>query len=363
MPDIARTGHPQHTRGVGDGHSAALASRITPSGGSADRFRLRGSTATGLIVIASRVASTAWPPGIPWNQCPPSDTPGGHVMTPTRRRCSGISLDPDELRYATAPAAPPTKATASKSKRRHNRRPHERRHLPSRPRHRHRRQEGDRRSRRAGGRGVRRRGKGQDRHHTPRAPQRSGRRRSPIRARHRRHRRNRKHHRLHRADGAIDPRLVPFVGLTATLVVVWMLALAWSGSRDPTTIGYAPRGSRWTMTRTPGSMPAKPTATNPATSAPPDRVERALRRGGVFAPPAGSSRDSATVVALERPGRSHRLPCGDSRTRWRISDRPESANGNGTRFPVAPPRKWVAVPGFPPPGQPITPARIAIAVN
>ncbi len=40
------------------------------------------------------------------------------------------------------------------------------------------------------------------------------------------------------ADGAIDPRLVPFVGLTATLVIVWMLALAWSGSRDPTTIGY-----------------------------------------------------------------------------------------------------------------------------
>ena len=40
------------------------------------------------------------------------------------------------------------------------------------------------------------------------------------------------------ADGAIDRNLVPFVALTATLVIVWMLALTWSGSRDPTTIGY-----------------------------------------------------------------------------------------------------------------------------
>src|SRR5664279_4143912 len=40
------------------------------------------------------------------------------------------------------------------------------------------------------------------------------------------------------ADGAIDRNLAPFVALTATLVIVWMLALAWSGSRDPTTIGY-----------------------------------------------------------------------------------------------------------------------------
>ena len=39
-------------------------------------------------------------------------------------------------------------------------------------------------------------------------------------------------------DGAIDRNLVPFVALTAVLVIVWMLALAWSGSRDPTTIGY-----------------------------------------------------------------------------------------------------------------------------
>src|SRR5664279_3367373 len=40
------------------------------------------------------------------------------------------------------------------------------------------------------------------------------------------------------ADGAIDRSLVPLVALTATLVIVWMLALTWSGSRDPTTIGY-----------------------------------------------------------------------------------------------------------------------------
>ena len=31
---------------------------------------------------------------------------------------------------------------------------------------------------------------------------------------------------------------MPFVALTAVIVIVWMLALAWSGSRDPTTIGY-----------------------------------------------------------------------------------------------------------------------------
>ena len=37
-------------------------------------------------------------------------------MTPTRRRCSGISLDPDELRYATAAAAPPDTAGRSKAK-------------------------------------------------------------------------------------------------------------------------------------------------------------------------------------------------------------------------------------------------------
>src|SRR5664279_879320 len=40
------------------------------------------------------------------------------------------------------------------------------------------------------------------------------------------------------ADGAIDRSLVPLVALTATLVIVWMLALTWFGSRDPTTIGY-----------------------------------------------------------------------------------------------------------------------------
>src|SRR5664279_5396612 len=40
------------------------------------------------------------------------------------------------------------------------------------------------------------------------------------------------------ADGAIARSLVPLVALTATLVLVWMLALTWSGSRDPTTIGY-----------------------------------------------------------------------------------------------------------------------------
>jgi hypothetical protein len=38
-------------------------------------------------------------------------------MTPTRRRRpSGISLDPDELRYATAAAAPPDTASRSKAK-------------------------------------------------------------------------------------------------------------------------------------------------------------------------------------------------------------------------------------------------------
>ena len=40
------------------------------------------------------------------------------------------------------------------------------------------------------------------------------------------------------ADGAVGPGSVPYVVLTAVIVIVWMLALAWSGSRDPTTIGY-----------------------------------------------------------------------------------------------------------------------------
>ena len=40
------------------------------------------------------------------------------------------------------------------------------------------------------------------------------------------------------ADGFIDGRPVPSVALTAVLLIVWMLALTWSGSRDPTTIGY-----------------------------------------------------------------------------------------------------------------------------
>ena len=40
------------------------------------------------------------------------------------------------------------------------------------------------------------------------------------------------------ADGSIDGRPVPSVALTAVLLIVWMLALTWSGSRDPTTIGY-----------------------------------------------------------------------------------------------------------------------------
>ena len=31
---------------------------------------------------------------------------------------------------------------------------------------------------------------------------------------------------------------MPYVALTAVLLVVWMLALTWSGSRDPKTIGY-----------------------------------------------------------------------------------------------------------------------------
>jgi len=40
------------------------------------------------------------------------------------------------------------------------------------------------------------------------------------------------------SDGAIDQRLVPFVALTGVIAIVWMLALAWSGSRDPTIVGY-----------------------------------------------------------------------------------------------------------------------------
>ena len=37
-----------------------------------------------------------------------------------------------------------------------------------------------------------------------------------------------------------DPANPMFLALTAGLVVVWMLALTWSGSRDPKTIGYGP---------------------------------------------------------------------------------------------------------------------------
>ena len=40
------------------------------------------------------------------------------------------------------------------------------------------------------------------------------------------------------ADGAVGLGSLPYVALTAVLVIVWMLALTWSGSRDPTTIGY-----------------------------------------------------------------------------------------------------------------------------
>jgi exopolysaccharide biosynthesis polyprenyl glycosylphosphotransferase len=38
-------------------------------------------------------------------------------------------------------------------------------------------------------------------------------------------------------DGSVD-RYLPYLALTGILVVVWMQALAWSGSRDPKTIGY-----------------------------------------------------------------------------------------------------------------------------
>ena len=40
------------------------------------------------------------------------------------------------------------------------------------------------------------------------------------------------------ADGAAGPGSLPYVALTAVIVTAWMFALAWSGSRDPTTIGY-----------------------------------------------------------------------------------------------------------------------------
>ena len=39
-------------------------------------------------------------------------------------------------------------------------------------------------------------------------------------------------------DGSIAQIYVPYVALTAVLLVVWMLALTWSGSRDHKTIGY-----------------------------------------------------------------------------------------------------------------------------
>ena len=40
------------------------------------------------------------------------------------------------------------------------------------------------------------------------------------------------------ADEAAGPGSLPYVALTAVIVTAWMFALAWSGSRDPTTIGY-----------------------------------------------------------------------------------------------------------------------------
>ncbi len=39
-------------------------------------------------------------------------------------------------------------------------------------------------------------------------------------------------------DGAVGLGPAPYVVFTAVTVIVWMLALAWSGSRDPTTVGY-----------------------------------------------------------------------------------------------------------------------------
>ncbi|MET0966240.1 MAG: sugar transferase [Nakamurella sp.] len=39
-------------------------------------------------------------------------------------------------------------------------------------------------------------------------------------------------------DGLIDDASVPYVALTSVVLVIWMLALTWFGSRDPKAIGY-----------------------------------------------------------------------------------------------------------------------------
>ncbi|MEP6561450.1 MAG: sugar transferase [Nakamurella sp.] len=40
------------------------------------------------------------------------------------------------------------------------------------------------------------------------------------------------------SDGIIDESSVPYIALTTIVVVLWMLALTWFGSRDPKAIGY-----------------------------------------------------------------------------------------------------------------------------
>jgi len=39
-------------------------------------------------------------------------------------------------------------------------------------------------------------------------------------------------------DGLIDDASVPYVALTSVVLIIWMLALTWFGSRDPKAIGY-----------------------------------------------------------------------------------------------------------------------------
>src|SRR5664279_4158063 len=40
------------------------------------------------------------------------------------------------------------------------------------------------------------------------------------------------------SDGAVEQFYLPYIAMTAVLLVAWMLALPWFGSRDPNTAGY-----------------------------------------------------------------------------------------------------------------------------
>ena len=123
-------------------------------------------------------------------------------MTPSKRRGSGITLDPDELRYATRAADPAQETPVAQA-------PPEAPVKPPRATSQRDPSEGhgceghgcgsqaDRGSRRARRRAVPRRGEDQDRNLAADTSQGPGGRRGAVRAGHRRCRRDRVHHRFH----------------------------------------------------------------------------------------------------------------------------------------------------------------------